>query len=96
MTQVELNIEAMLQELEVAGGKAKSFSVHKLSQLLERKGLFVLHNTYTAPVTGRTHLVYRDLHSGRAYDCEKSELSEEQRPHVSAEMKALVRRKVSR
>ncbi len=46
---------------------------------------------YKDPVTGKTHLVYRHLHSGRPYDCEKPELNEEQRQHVEAEVEAVLK-----
>ncbi len=91
MSGEQLDIDAILRELDAAGGKAKSIFLHILCQALQCRGVFILNNTYEDPVTGKTHLVYRHPHSNRPYDCEKPELNEEQRQHVEAEVEAILK-----
>lgn len=87
----KLDPEKVLQDLEDAGGRAKSVYLYIMTRALERKGIFVLNSSYTDPETGKTHLVYKDVKSGKVYNCEKPELNEEQERCMEEEVEKVVR-----
>lgn len=86
-----LDPEQLLQDLERAGGKAEAVYLYIVARALQRKGVFELNNSYLDPETGRTHLVYKHLESGKIYRCERPELNEEQERHVEAEVETIVK-----